>query len=74
MSEPLITIEYKDYLKLQRSQVQLNYENIHNIRRIIENNEHIKTRDDLLRVIRSLENNYQNMIDHIKGGDQNENN
>lgn len=58
MSEPLITIEYKEYLKLQKDQLQLRYENTHNIRRIIENNENIKTRDDLLRVIRSLENSY----------------
>ena len=67
METPLITIEYKEYLELQKTELQLRYENTHNIRRIIENNENIKTRDDLLRVISSLENSYL----YMKEGKQN---
>lgn len=72
MSEPLITIEYSHYLKLQRTQAQLRCEILIGIRNYIANYPEVKTKHELLQLIRSLENNYQNVVDNMKEGEQNE--
>ena len=74
MSEPLITIEYTHYLKLQRTQAQLRCEILSNLRNYIVAYPEVKTKHELLQIISSLENNYQNVVDNMKEGEQNNNN
>lgn len=71
MNEPLITITYKEYLKLKNQQLNTRVETLTEIEKIILNNP-VDSIKDVLQVIKMIRNNCLNILDKSEGSDNND--
>ena len=68
MNTPLITIQYKEYLSLKRTQLQLRIELLDTFISELENN-NLNSKEDVLRVIKTLRNRYLNELEKADPND-----